>query len=66
MDWIGNILIVLGLWLAGNKWKYAFVFSFFGETLWTIYAIQIKLWSLAIVCAIFALIALRNVLKWIK
>jgi hypothetical protein len=44
MDWIGNILIIIGLWAAGNKWRYAFLFSFIGETIWTIYAIHIKLW----------------------
>ena len=64
MDWIGNILIIVGLWSAGNKWKYAFMFSLIGEVIWVIYAIQIKLWSLAFVCSVFALIAARNLIKW--
>ncbi len=66
MDWIGNILIIIGLWSAGNKWKYAFVFSLIGELIWVFYAVQIKLWSLAFVCAVFALIAGRNIIKWNK
>ena len=64
MDWIGNILIIIGLWSAGNKWKYAFVFSLVGELIWTGYAIYIELWSLAFVCFVFAIIAGRNIVKW--
>ena len=66
MDWIGNILIIIGLWSAGNKWKYAFLFSLIGELIWVIYAIKIELWSLAFVCVVFAFIAGRNVIKWNK
>ena len=66
MGWIGNIFIVIGLWTAGNKWKYAFIFSAIGETIWTIYAFRIGMIDLAVVCIIFALIAIRNIFKWNK
>jgi len=66
MDWIGNLLIIIGLWSAGNKYKYAFAFSFVGEAIWTIWAINNHLWSLAFVCAVFAFIAIRNIFKWNK
>lgn len=66
MGWIGNVFIVIGLWTAGNKWKYAFLFSLIGETIWTVYAFRPGMIDLAVVCIIFALIAGRNLFKWMK
>lgn len=64
LDWIGTVLIALGLWKAGDKNRNAFLFSVVGELLWVVYAVSIRLWSLAAICLIFAAIAARNFWKW--
>lgn len=64
MDWVGNIFIVLGLWLIGNKYRNAFILSIIGEVCWVIYSLQHTLFSLAFICSIFALLALRSYIKW--
>ncbi len=66
MGWIGNIFIIIGLWLAGDKNKIAFLFSVVGELIWCGYSLYIKMYDLAFVCAVFAAIALRNYIKWQK
>lgn len=64
MDWIANILIVLGLYLIGNKQRSAFLFSICGEFLWVIWSIKHGMWSLAFICTVFCLLALRSYVKW--
>jgi len=64
MGWFANIFIVFGLWFIGNKKRFAFVFTFIGETIWTIYSFSIGMYDLAAVCALFAMLAARNWLKW--
>jgi len=64
IPWIGNILIVIGLWQVGNKKRYAFILSIAGELLWVGYALQKNLNSLTVICLIFATIASINWFKW--
>ena len=64
LDWIGNVLIILGLWYIGEKKRFAFVFTAIGEILWVIYSLQSGLWSLAFITAVFTGLAIRNWLKW--
>lgn len=66
MDWLGNIFIVVGLYLMGNKNKNAFFFSFVGEVLWFFYAIAEKLYSLAFITVVFAVMAARGYYMWNK
>lgn len=66
IQWIGNIFIIIGLWLIGNKRKEAFIFSIIGESLWIIYSIQIELYSLTFICFVFGALALRSWVKWGK
>ena len=66
MGWVGNVLIVVGLWLVGDKKRSAFVFTTFGESVWGVYALYKHMYDLAFICAVFALLALRNWFKWAK
>jgi hypothetical protein len=65
-DWAGNALICLGLWYMGARKWWAFAFSLVGESVWVLYSFQHRLWSLAFICAVFAVLALRNLVKWRK
>ncbi len=64
MGWFANVFIIVGLWMAGNKAKWAFLFTIIGETIWCGYSIYIKMYDLAFVCGIFAILAFRNLIKW--
>lgn len=64
LSWIGNVLIVAGLWYQGDKQWWAFVFSVLGETAWIIYSVSAHLWSLAFICCVFAGLAIRNLILW--
>ncbi len=68
MDWIGNVCIVIGLWFIGSKKRWAFIFSVIGEVSWIIYSLTRPdhLYSLAIICAVFASMAVRGWVKWGK
>lgn len=64
MGWLGNILIVIGLWKLGYKHKSAFLFTAAGEAIWTGYAAYLQMWDLAAVCVVFGVLAMRNWLMW--
>lgn len=64
LSWLGNVLIVLGLWHVAKKHWWAFLFSIVGESCWIAYSLYIHLWSLAFMCAIFAVLAARSLVLW--
>ena len=64
LDWVGNIFLILGMWLVGDKAREAFIFAFIGEFLWVYYAWKKKEWALVFICVIFALLAARNWFIW--
>jgi len=64
MGWVGNIFIVIGLWLVGNKNRTAFIFTVIGESIWVAYAFTKGLYDLAFICIVFAVLAARNWYKW--
>lgn len=64
LKWIGNGLIVIGLWKIGDKWRHAFLFSIAGETIWIAAALQTGDYALASICTIFNVMALRSWVKW--
>lgn len=63
MSWIANILIIVGLFILGNKDRKAFIFTFIGEVLWFTHALLHQMYDLAFICAIFSTLALRNYIK---
>ena len=66
MGWIGNVFLVIGLWLVGYKNRKAFIYSIIGETIWTIYSIKRGMYDLAFICIIFGGLAIRNWYLWGK
>jgi hypothetical protein len=64
MGWIGNVLIVVGLWKIGNRQRSAFLYTLSGEAVWVIYSISLGMWDLAAICIVFAALAVRNYVKW--
>lgn len=64
IGWIGNVFIVLGLYGIGFKWRIAFVVSVIGELFWIYVAAHRGQWDLAVMCVIFAVLAVRNFVLW--
>ena len=64
LSWVGNILIVIGLWRVGSKDRNAFLFSIAGETCWIVWSALTGNWALTFICVVFNLLALRNYIKW--
>lgn len=66
VNWLGNILIILGLWRIGSKDRRAFLFSIAGETCWIVSSVATGNWALAFICTVFNVMAIRNFIKWGK
>jgi hypothetical protein len=64
LAWIGNLLIVVGLYKIGDKWRHAFLFSIAGEILYIARSVAVKDWALAFICVVFCAMAFRNWIKW--
>ena len=65
-DWIAAIFEIAGVWLAGNKSRWCFPLFWTCEVLWFIVAIKAKLWGLAAMMIVFAVVNVRNYIKWGK
>jgi hypothetical protein len=63
-QWVGNILIVGGLYGVGNRNRKAFLLSIAGEGFWIAASYQGHNWALFSICWIFLLMAVRGYIKW--
>jgi len=64
LSWFANAVILVAQWNVGNQHRWAFIVSFIGEAIWVTYAVIEHKWSLAFICVFFALMAVRNYIKW--
>jgi hypothetical protein len=66
MDWFLSAIMILFYFLAGNKWKYTWILSFFVNLLWTYYAWDIGQYGLIPSSTILGGVAIYNHFKWLK
>lgn len=64
MLWFANLLIVIGLWTLGYKWRHAFLFSIAGELIYTLVSYARGDYELCTICIVFCILAFRNWWKW--
>lgn len=64
LTWLGNLLIVAGLWGVGSKRRNAFLFSVAGESTWIAAAYSRGDWALTAICIVFLLMAIRGWILW--
>jgi len=64
LGWAGNVLILIGMWLVGEKKRVCFLWTLVGESIWAGYALWLKMYDLSFICVIFALMAILNWRKW--
>ena len=66
LTWLISVWSITGIFLMGNKWKYAPAFGFVGQILWFYFIITQKHWGLVLGAIGYTLVHLRNHIKWIK
>jgi len=66
LDWPAAGFELLGVWLVGNKNRWAFPCFWICEAIWTVVAIQKQLWGLLALMVIMAVLNIRNYRKWGK
>ncbi len=66
MGWIGSTLIIIGIWLVGDKSMWGFVCGALGNAIW-IYVglIRGKQYDLAVVAFVAAVLNLVGLFKWL-
>ncbi len=64
MPWLGNGLLCFGAWHVAAKRWWAPAFTLAGEAIWIWTAVDGRMWSLAFICSVFAVLAIRNLIAW--
>jgi hypothetical protein len=66
MDWFISAIMIVFYFVAGAKWKWTWVMSFFINILWTYYAYSIQEYGLMPSSIILGGVAIYNHFKWIR
>jgi len=66
MDWILTSLTCITLWLMGSKSIWGVRLSLFNQILWGYYTLHTKQYGLFFGVIVYAIIAVRNLIKWEK
>lgn len=61
-----NILILMGMYANGQKWRICFLLSGVGEIIWTVVALWNGQYDLGFICAVFVAMCVWNNHKWKK
>lgn len=64
MTWIANVLILIGMYLIGRKWRVCFVFSGLGESIWCVSSALEGRYDLAFICFVFVMGCGVNYYRW--
>lgn len=64
LNWAGSFLILTGLYFIGEKKRFAFIFTFFGELCILSWALSTRAWPIVFVGVTFAFMAARNWVRW--
>jgi hypothetical protein len=66
IQWIGNILIVIGLWKLGSQKRNAFWFLIAGNVPWLYYGFTHSMWGLVFIYCVFTFTSVRSLVLWKK
>ena len=64
LGWLANVFILLAYLLLGRKRRDAWIFSFFGNLLWCVYAIQLNMLDVLAVDGAALILAVRAWYLW--
>ena len=63
MGWVGSVLLVISIWLVGNKKRKAFIFGVLGNLFWAISGYQKDMNDLIVISLIMVVF---NAVGWFK
>ncbi len=66
MTWVANVILIVGLFLVGERKRSAFVWTAAGEALWLGASLAEGRLDMAFICAVFLVMAVVNYFKWGK
>lgn len=66
LGWIGDVLLLWGVWEIGNKRRYAHLLTIAGELAWIAKCLLVTppTWDLIVICACFTVLAARCWVLW--
>lgn len=64
MGWIGNIFIVIGYILLGQKRNSGWIFNILGHMIWVCYGVTISMMDIVFIDGLTLIIAIRNWRLW--
>ncbi len=64
MDWIAAFFTISGLYFAGKKKWWAWIFSIISFIPWTIFAIQHEAYGLHVINVCFLTMFIKNLIQW--
>ena len=65
-NYLLSIISLVTLWLIGNKNKAGFILGLLNQVLWIWYALMLKQYGLLVGVIAYAVIYIRNLIKWNK
>lgn len=65
-DWLATLCNLAGMYLLGSRSKYGFVFGMLGSSSWLVVGFLINSFPLICGSAIFVVLHLRGLVKWLK
>lgn len=63
-SWLLSIIGLIGLWLAGSKNKYGWIFGLSAQFLWFLYAIVSHQFGFILSSIAYGIVYFRNFKKW--
>lgn len=64
IGWIGTVFLLIATWNTHPKRRWPFLFVAAGEVVWFIASVMKQSPSMAFLCVVFFILALRNFGKW--
>lgn len=66
LGWVGDVLLLWGVWEIGNKRRYAHLLTIAGELTWIAKCLLVTppTWDLIVICACFTVLAGRCWILW--
>lgn len=64
LKWLGDLFLLLDMYLVGRKSRLAWVFCIVGEVCWIVWATKQQNWALVLICVAFTILGACNLYKW--
>ena len=66
LPWFMSCVTITQMWLAGSRWRYAWLLTLGNQVLWATWIVAVEAWGLLPMTAAIVFVAIRNHFKWSK